>query len=221
MRVMSKAESQRQPDSMVEMPMSFLREEKRLAGRAMQAWRRSQRASVPGFEATSLTIADPGGAALLRSVAPAIAATFGLSVGQSLAAGARDTESEIAAELRAACDLVALGGRPVPFEASLIAPDRTIVLMRGCRCSGQAMTSKPRRSSSAGARSSTARPASACAANSAKPCAPSEHPPQPPATPSPSAQKPTAIRRCYKENVKTLQDSKVTSKPCSCHPTGA
>ncbi len=131
MRVMSKAESQRQPDSMVEMPMSFLREEKRLAGRAMQAWRRSQRASVPGFEATSLTIADPGGAALLRSVAPAIAATFGLSVGQSLAAGARDTESEIAAELRAACDLVALGGRPVPFEASLIAPDRTIVLMRG------------------------------------------------------------------------------------------
>jgi hypothetical protein len=116
---------------MAELPMSFLGEEKRLAGRAMQAWRRSQRASVPGFEATSLTIADPGGAALVLSVAPAIAASFGLRVGQSLAGNARDSETEITAELRAACDLVALGGRPVPLEASLIAPDRSVVLLRG------------------------------------------------------------------------------------------
>lgn len=131
MRIMTNADSDRQQDMMAEMPASFLREEKRLAGRAVQAWRRSQRAGVPGFDPNSLTIADPGGAALVLRVASAIGDTFGLTVGQSLAAGARQSETEIAAELRAACDLVALSGRPVPLEASLIAPDRSIVLLRG------------------------------------------------------------------------------------------
>lgn len=123
--------SQNPETSPPDMPLSFLREEKRMAGRALQAWRRSQRTAVPGFEATSLTIAEPGGRAMVLQIAPAIAETFGLTVGQSLARQKPDSEAGIAAELRAACDLVALGGRPAPFEASLIAPDRSVVLVRG------------------------------------------------------------------------------------------
>lgn len=114
-----------------ELPFSFLREERRLAGRALQSWRRHQRAAVPGFEATSLTVADPGGEAMVLDVAPALEATFALTIGQSLARTADSAQNTIAAELRAACDLVALGGRPVPFEASLKAPDGSLVLVRG------------------------------------------------------------------------------------------
>lgn len=115
-----------------DMPNSFLREEKRLAGRALQAWRRSQRAAVPGFESTSLSITDPGGQVLVLQVAPSIEATFGIAVGHALAFASENTPKHgINAELCAACDLVALGGRPIPFEASLIAPDKSIILVRG------------------------------------------------------------------------------------------
>lgn len=74
-----------QSHAAADLPMSFLREERRLAGRALQSWRRHQRAAVPGFEATSLTVADPGGEALVLAAAPALQATFALTVGQSLA----------------------------------------------------------------------------------------------------------------------------------------
>jgi hypothetical protein len=119
-----------------DLPFSFLREERRLAGLALQSWRRHQRAAVPGFEATSLSVADPGGTAMVLHVAPALEATFALAVGQSLAQSAKAPANRIAAELCAACDLVALGGRPIPFEASLTLPDLGassggLVLVRG------------------------------------------------------------------------------------------
>lgn len=113
-----------------DLPMSFLREERRLAGRALQSWRRHQRAAVPGFEATSLTVADPGGEAMVLAAAPALQSTFALAVGQSLARNAAP-QNTLAAELCAACDLVALGGRPIPFEASLNTPGGSMVLVRG------------------------------------------------------------------------------------------
>lgn len=130
----SRRTSQQTSASYAEMPPSFLREENWLAGRALQAWRRSQRSAVPGFEATSLTIVDPGGEVLVLQVAPAIAAPFDLTPGQSLAFSpprCENGEHGITAELRGACDLVALGGSPILFEASLIGPDRSVILVRG------------------------------------------------------------------------------------------
>jgi hypothetical protein len=78
-----------------------------MANRALQAWRRSQRIEVVGFEANAMLVSDPGGEARIEQVAPAIAATFALRAGQLLCdtpPGMMSLENE----LRDACDLVAL-----------------------------------------------------------------------------------------------------------------
>ncbi len=119
----------------IDLPTSFLREEKRLAGRALRAWQLSQRAAVPGFESASLTIAEPGGRAIILTIAAEVAAAFQLHTGQYLSdkpeSASKFPDQTIAAELRAACDLVALRGRPIPFEASLAATNRGMLLVRG------------------------------------------------------------------------------------------
>jgi hypothetical protein len=84
----------------------------------MRTWLQHQRCAVPGFEAHSVIVADPGGTARIEMVAEDIADRFGLAEGQVLATIA-PAERSLAAELRAACDLVALTGRAVPLECSV------------------------------------------------------------------------------------------------------
>lgn len=113
-------------DCWFEMPPRLAATERRMAGMALRAWAAGDRAIVAGFDENTLMIADPAGRPFLAAVAPAIAATFGLSPGLCL-----DRHDGLAAELVAACDLIALQPLPVPFEASLAAPGRALVLVRG------------------------------------------------------------------------------------------
>lgn len=100
--------------------------ERRMAGMALHAWAVGGRAAVPGFDDNRLTIADPAGQPCVTAAAPAITAIFGLAPGMVLSG-----RHGLAAELLAACDLIALQPRAVPFEASLAAPGRALILVRG------------------------------------------------------------------------------------------
>ncbi len=123
MRVESAAEW---PDSRFELPPRFAMAERRMSGRAIDAWAAGGQGPVRGFEANSILILEPGGMARIESLGDEVAATFALAAGMAL-----EGRDGLGAELRAACDLIALYGRPVPFEASLAAPGRACVLARG------------------------------------------------------------------------------------------
>ena len=113
----------------LDQPAGLLRAEQRLAARALRLWRASGGAALVGFEAEGLLIGDPAGEGEILKVAAAIAETFGLNAGQRLALDPALAPGGLGMELRAVCDLVALGGQPVPFEASLQA--KGLVLARG------------------------------------------------------------------------------------------
>jgi len=107
-------------------PPRFGITERRMAELALDAWAAAGCGVVAGFDANSVMIADPAGRAIVTAVAPAIAATFGLVAGMALTGG-----EGLAAELTAACDLIALRPEPVPFEASLVAAGCACILLRG------------------------------------------------------------------------------------------
>ncbi len=104
--------------------------EQRMAGRALSAWRNGQRTAITGFDANAMLVADPGGEARIERLAPEIAAAFGLAAGQRLCDIGQGTPC-LGNELRDACDLVALGGQPIPLEISLALNGRSLVIVRG------------------------------------------------------------------------------------------
>jgi hypothetical protein len=112
-------------ESNLDLPLPFRLVERRLAGLALDAWVASGRQRVMGFEAHSLIVNDPAGAQIIDRVGAAFAQRFGLVAGAMLG---RNTG--LASELSAACDLIALLPRPVPFESSLI-DAAGCVLLRG------------------------------------------------------------------------------------------
>jgi hypothetical protein len=103
--------------------------ERRMAGRALAAWEARQGRQdepVPGFAEHSMIVGDPAGAALIEAVGRRLAATFLFEAGRPLARG-----PGLATELSAACELVALHPEPVPFEASVDAPNGAQLMVRG------------------------------------------------------------------------------------------
>ena len=109
-----------------DLPPQFALIERRRAGMAEAAWNAAGRGWVPGFDAYSLTIADPGGETRLVRVGLAVTETFGLVADVPVERGIA-----LNTELCAACDLVALESAPVHFEANLTTPYAACVLLRG------------------------------------------------------------------------------------------
>ena len=117
--------------SKFDLPAGLLKAEQRLAERALRQWIAAGKREVSGFDAHGLLIADPGGQAQILRIADGIAKVFGLAEGQMLALDPGLAPHGLGAELGAACDLVALGCRPIPFEASLGTPGHGLILARG------------------------------------------------------------------------------------------
>ena len=109
-----------------DLPPHFPMTERRLAALALAQWTQDRCRLVPGHDANSIVIAEPDGLPFVISVGDAVAATFALLPGDHL-----DAQGGLAAELRAACDLIAIDLKPVPFEANLAAPGRAGILTRG------------------------------------------------------------------------------------------
>ncbi len=109
-----------------DLPPGFALHERRMAMRAHDRWIETGRKRVTGFENNSLIIADPGGSAVVEGVGAGLVAAFGLVVGMTL-----DGQNGIAIELRAACDLIAIQRRPLPFEADVFMPGGATILVRG------------------------------------------------------------------------------------------
>ncbi|WP_439533203.1 hypothetical protein [Polymorphobacter sp.] len=117
--------------SKFDLPTGLLRAEQRLAERALRCWLDAGETEIPGFEAQGLVIVDPAGRAEISRIGGDIMRTFRLAPGQMLALDPTLPPHSLGAELCAACDLVVLGARPVPFEASLTAGGRGHILARG------------------------------------------------------------------------------------------
>ena len=100
-------------DPRFEPPPHFLVVDRRMAGVARDLWQRSGGMPVAEFADHALVIADPAGDATIISAGAAIEAMFGLCAGMRL-----DGLSGLAAEVRAACDLIVFDPKPVLFEAS-------------------------------------------------------------------------------------------------------
>lgn len=109
-----------------DLPPHFPVTERRLAAQALAEWSNNRCRLVAGHDANTILVAEPDGLAIVTTVGDAIAATFGLLPGAAL-----DGQGGLAAELRAACDLIAIDLKPVPFEANLPAPGRAGILVRG------------------------------------------------------------------------------------------
>ena len=107
-------------------PPRFATLERRMSGLALEAWAASGGTPVSGFTDHSMIIGDIGGAARIDSIGALVAESFHLAIGMALIG-----RPGLAAEITAACDLIALRSLPVPFEASLAAPGRALVLARG------------------------------------------------------------------------------------------
>ncbi len=109
-----------------DLPPHFPVTERRLAALALAQWAEDRCRLVTGHDANSIVIAEPDGLPVITCAGDAIIATFGLLPGDHL-----DGQGGLAAELRAACDLIAIDLKPVPFEANLAAPGRAGILARG------------------------------------------------------------------------------------------
>jgi hypothetical protein len=109
-----------------DLPPHFPMTERRLAALALAQWAEDRCRLVPAHDANSIVIGEPDGHAVITSAGSPITATFGLHPGMHL-----DGQGGLAAELRAACDLIAIDLKPVPFEANLAAPGRAGILARG------------------------------------------------------------------------------------------
>lgn len=108
-----------------DLPVPFRLVERRLAGLALDAWVAGGRQRVAGFAAHSLVVNDPAGAQIVDTVGAALAQRFDLAAGSGLR-----RDAGLAGEICAACDLIALLPRPVPFETSLV-DTAGCVLVRG------------------------------------------------------------------------------------------
>jgi hypothetical protein len=115
-----------QVDPRFELPPQFVVTERRIAGQAIDRWRSGGKALVTGFDSHSLIVVDPAGMATIEYAGDAIAAAFGLGAGMRL-----DGRGGLAAEVLAACGLIAIDPQPVPFEFSLTTPASALVLGRG------------------------------------------------------------------------------------------
>ena len=113
-------------DCRFELPPRFTVIERRMSGRALDAWAACNHGIVAGFDDNSLVIRDPGERSTVETAGDAVIAIFGLAPGMLL-----NSRDALASELCAACDLIALRPLPVPFEASLLAPGRACILVRG------------------------------------------------------------------------------------------
>jgi hypothetical protein len=113
-------------DSEFDIPPLLVVAERRMAGQAVDRWRAGGGALVECFAENSLTIIDPAGAARIADVGAAVATAFGLVDRMALAG--RDG---LAAEIRAACDLVTVDSQPVPFDARLSVHGAGQFLVRG------------------------------------------------------------------------------------------
>ncbi|KPF73982.1 hypothetical protein IP88_08275 [alpha proteobacterium AAP81b] len=100
--------------------------ERRLAQLAADAWAVSGGGYVAGFDVNTVLIADPAGMSLVEEVGDSIATGFGIVPGMILA-----RRPGLAAELAAACDLIALSAQPVPFEASVAGAGGALIMARG------------------------------------------------------------------------------------------
>lgn len=117
--------------SKFDLPTGLLQAERRLTERALRLWVASGHREIIGFEAHDLLIGDPAGAAEVLRVAEQIERTFELRVGQMLALDPWLAPNSLGMELRAACDLAALGCRPMTFETTLYSPGHGLILARG------------------------------------------------------------------------------------------
>lgn len=108
-----------------DLPVGVSRFERRLPSRAIDAWLAAGGEAADGFEANSLFVRDPAGRPVIAQAGRAVTATFGLTAGMPL------DGRGLAAEARAACDLIALRPEPVPFEATITGPGRACILTRG------------------------------------------------------------------------------------------
>ena len=107
-------------------PPRFATLERRMSGLALEVWAAGGGDAVSGFAENSMILSDIGGETRIDSIGALVAASFDLAIGMALIG-----RPGMAAEITAACDLIALRPRPVPFEASLAAPGRALVLARG------------------------------------------------------------------------------------------
>ena len=103
-----------------------LTNERRLARAARDLWQRSGGLQIAEFADNVLVIVDPAGNATIIHAGAAIKTTFGLAAGMRL-----EGLPGLAAELRAACDLIVFDPQPVPFETCLMASGRACMLVRG------------------------------------------------------------------------------------------
>lgn len=109
-----------------DVPPRFGVADRRMAGMAIAAWQAGGRVRVAGFEHNSMTVTQVDGVPIMTACADTIAAAFGMAPGMALT-----KRIGLVAELVAACDLIMLRSEPVPFEASLAAPGRALLLARG------------------------------------------------------------------------------------------
>jgi hypothetical protein len=114
-----------------DLPESVLRAEQRMAERALRRWMLAEESEIKGFDDNGLIIVDPAGRVEIDRIAEKIAHAFRLRVGQLLALDPGPSPHGLGSELCAVCDLVMLGGRPVPFEASLTGSGLGQILARG------------------------------------------------------------------------------------------
>lgn len=113
-------------DPRFDLPPAFVIVERRLAGQALDRWQNGGGGLVDGFDDHALVVRDPAGLATIESVGTRIATMFGLLPGMRL-----DGRDGLVAEVRTACDMIAIDPRPLTFEASLATPSRALVLARG------------------------------------------------------------------------------------------
>ncbi len=109
-----------------ELPPRFALFERRMAGIARDRWANSGGGAVQDFPGHSLVLADPGGAAVVRSVGRDIAAAFGFAAGRRLAG-----EPGLAEDIVAAGDAALHAAAPVTFEAAVATPRGATFLARG------------------------------------------------------------------------------------------
>jgi hypothetical protein len=117
--------------SKFDLPTGLLRAEQRLAERALRCWMDRDGGEISGFEDNDLVICDPAGSVQVQRISAQIARTFRILPGQRLALDPGVGPGSLGRELSAASDLVMLGGRPVPFEASLSDAGKGQILARG------------------------------------------------------------------------------------------
>jgi hypothetical protein len=123
--MMRSAAAETMIDPRFDLPPHFVVAERRMAGQAIDEWRAGGKSIVPGFDSHSLIIVDPAGVPVIADAGAAISAAFGLAPGMRL-----DGPGGLFAEVRAACDLIAIDPQPVPFELRLTTA-KALILARG------------------------------------------------------------------------------------------